>query len=83
MSPSEFSSGGFLYKIERISFKIDVDCLYDIKKASVGRNYRGFLINFILHDSEEMSNSVSFEKEYKCCFSSKEDGVKGLKNLVF
>jgi len=54
MSPSEFSSGGFLYKIERISFKIDVDCLYDIKKASVGRNYRGFLINFILHDSEQM-----------------------------
>jgi len=37
MNPSEFSSGGFLYKIERISFKIDVDCLYDIKKASVGR----------------------------------------------
>ena len=65
-----------MYKIERISFKIDVDCLYDIKKASVGRNYRGFLINFILHDSEQMQNSVLFYKVFKCCSSSKKNCEK-------
>ena len=57
---------------------------YLFHQKSFGRKNptEAFLTNFILHDSEEMSNSVSFEKEFKCCSSSKEDGVKGVKSLA-
>ena len=34
MNPSEFSSGGFF----RLSLKIVIGWMHDIKKASVGRN---------------------------------------------